>query len=113
MIFLNHLCHEKRSSVTVIRDFEINNPDEKIDFTEITHIKSLKNLRIEKSSVEIDPSLNHENKHIVQVETVAKNIPVTVLCWEKLEDPFIHCVHLAEITVEQVFQHPENFIFSL
>ena len=115
-IFKVHPCKEKIHFIPVLMDFEINNPNEKIDFSELSNIKSLKDLELGKTNVNIDPSLNKDkfgsSEHLDFKEAMPRKIPTTSICWEDT-DEYSHCIYLPDITNEQVYQHPENFIFSL
>ena len=108
-IFKFYPCKENIHSIAIIRDFEINNPNEKIDFSEIHHIRSLEDLIMFNTQIEIDPSKNIEHEHVIKVETEKKEVPGFGLCWQK--NPSYHCAYLAEVTEAQIKQHPENFIF--
>ena len=115
-IFKVYPCKEKIHFIPILMDFEINNPNEKIDFSELSNVKSLKDLELGKTNVNIDPSLNKDkfgsSEHLDFKETMPRKIPTTSICWEDT-DEYSHCIYLPDITNEQVYQHPENFIFSL
>jgi len=99
--------HMEHGSLITIVNFDMNDQNEKIDFTAIKSLHSLQDFpQIFDYDTTIEfPTIENPNN----VET----LPCACISWAKSEELYNHCwLVLTDITAEQVLSHPEKFIFG-
>ena len=99
--------HMEHGSLITIVNFDMNDQNEKIDFTAIKSLHSLQDFpQIFDYDTTIEfPTIENPNN----VET----FPCACISWAKSEELYNHCwLVLTDITAEQVLSHPEKFIFG-
>ena len=99
--------HMEHGSFITIVNFDMNDQNEKIDFTAIKSLHSLQDFpQIFDYDTTIEfPTIENPNN----VET----FPCACISWAKSEELYNHCwLVLTDITAEQVLSHPEKFIFG-